>query len=239
MQEMKLSAGNLIDPSMSPYQISVTIGHFLSTHLEHTVWILGVTIRLSSYPQKKIHPIPINAANQDGAGVVHQFGPLGHIGVVMSSETAGNASPDLPMTLVAPEGQDNCSPANTNGQSQEPDDHDSSLIVLQPTTPGYSTMLPSFTHYPQGAAASVVPSSDYAYSSSAAYQQYGGAPYSSYTYGSSAPGGLLISRCRYRPTTSSTTTMAPIDAQYSDGISRNQRHPVDLLSNSLQNASIV
>ncbi|XP_055690408.1 paired box protein Pax-8 isoform X2 [Lutzomyia longipalpis] len=191
MQEMKLSAGNLIDPSMSPYQISVTIGQFLSTHLEHTVWILGVTIRLSSYPQKKIHPIPINAANQDGAGVVHQFGPLGHIGVVMSSETAGNASPDLPMTLVAPEGQDNCSPANTNGQSQEPDDHDSSLIVLQPTTPGYSTMLPSFTHYPQGAAASVVPSSDYAYSSSAAYQQYGGAPYSSYTYGSSAPGGLL------------------------------------------------
>ncbi|XP_055714408.1 paired box protein Pax-5-like [Phlebotomus papatasi] len=154
MQEMKISAGNLIDPSMSPYQIS---------------------------------------ANQE-SGVVHQFGPLSHIGVVMSTETAGNASPDLPMTLVsATDSQppDNCSPAApTNGQG-DPDDHDSSLIVLQPSTPGYSTMLPSFTHYPQGAAASVVPSSDYAYSSPGAYQQYGGAPYSSYTYGSSAPGGLL------------------------------------------------
>ncbi|XP_059609818.1 paired box protein Pax-2-A [Phlebotomus argentipes] len=122
-------------------------------------------------------------ANQEGS--VHQFASLSHI--VMSSDTAGNASPDLPMTLVAPEVSAD-PPTASNG---DPEEHDSSLIVLQPTTPGYSAMLPSFTHYPQGGATTVVPSSDYAYSSPAAYQQYGGTPYSAYSYGSNAPGGLL------------------------------------------------
>ncbi|GAB0091156.1 uncharacterized protein DMENIID0001_059660 [Sergentomyia squamirostris] len=137
------------------------------------------------------------AANQENTGAVHQFGPLSHIGVVMTTDTAGNASPDLPgMTLVAPDQGpgDTCSPSHapTNGQGNDGEpEHDSSLIVLQPTTPGYTTMLPSFSHYPQGATGSVVPSSDYGYSSPATYQQYGGSAYSSYAYSSSAPGGLL------------------------------------------------
>ncbi|XP_037942312.1 hybrid signal transduction histidine kinase I-like [Teleopsis dalmanni] len=68
------------------------------------------------------------------------------------------------------------------------------------STSSYTTMLPSFSHYSSGkfnsnlrTCGSVVPTSDYAYST-AAYQQYGGA-YGSYGYSSGS--GLLNSSYYY------------------------------------------
>ncbi|KAL1516517.1 hypothetical protein ABEB36_000425 [Hypothenemus hampei] len=94
-----------------------------------------------------------------------------------------NASPSLPLALPA-------EPPTSQAAAGSPDP--AALTVLQPSGSGqvatqhYSTMLPSFAGY-SPAGTTVVPGTDYAYST--AYSQYGTA-YGTYGYGS-ASSGLL------------------------------------------------
>ncbi|XP_018568501.1 paired box protein Pax-5 isoform X2 [Anoplophora glabripennis] len=102
-------------------------------------------------------------------------------GVVGLGAAVDGASPGLPLALPAESGSQ---PASHTG-SPDP----AALTVLQPSNGAsqhYSTMLPSFG-YSTTAGTTVVPGTDYAYST--AYSQYGAA-YGTYGYGS-ASSGLL------------------------------------------------
>ncbi|XP_017783393.1 PREDICTED: paired box protein Pax-2 isoform X2 [Nicrophorus vespilloides] len=106
-------------------------------------------------------------------------------GVVGLGSAVDGASPGLPLALPAEPGSQ---PTSHTG-SPDP----AALTVLQPSNGAsqhYSTMLPSFG-YTSGS--TVVPGSDYAYST--AYSQYGAA-YGTYGYGS-ASSGLLNSAYYY------------------------------------------
>ncbi|KAJ8936672.1 hypothetical protein NQ318_023139 [Aromia moschata] len=107
-------------------------------------------------------------------------------GVVGLGAAVDGASPGLPLALPAEPGSQ---PASHTGS---PDT--AALTVLQPSNGNqhYSTMLPSFG-YSTTAGTTVVPGTDYAYST--AYSQYGAA-YGTYGYGS-ASSGLLNSAYYY------------------------------------------
>ncbi|KAK9752922.1 Paired box domain [Popillia japonica] len=124
-------------------------------------------------------------------------------GVVGLGTTVDGASPGLPLTLPAEPGSQ---PTSHTG-SPDP----SGLTVLQPSngpSQHYSTMLPSFGYSTAGS--TVVPGSDYAYST--AYSQYGAA-YGTYGYGS-ASSGLLNSAYYYTNNDSPiTNTVAHISGQ--------------------------
>ncbi|CAH0547811.1 unnamed protein product [Brassicogethes aeneus] len=101
-------------------------------------------------------------------------------GVVGLGSAVDGASPGLPLALPAESG--GSQPTSHTG-SPDP----AALTVLQPSngsTQHYSTMLPSFGYSTAG---TVVPGTDYAYST--AYSQYGAA-YGTYGYGT-ASSGLL------------------------------------------------
>ncbi|XP_049819105.1 uncharacterized protein LOC109600805 isoform X3 [Aethina tumida] len=102
-------------------------------------------------------------------------------GVVGLGAAVDGASPGLPLALPAEPGS---LPASHTG-SPDP----AALTVLQPSNGSsqhYSTMLPSFGYSTAGT--TVVPGTDYAYST--AYSQYGAA-YGTYGYGTAASSGLL------------------------------------------------
>ncbi|XP_037051189.1 paired box protein Pax-5 isoform X3 [Bradysia coprophila] len=152
----------------------------------------------------------------------HQVTENGHTYLITMGPVADSgSSPSLPLTLDTsnngPNGAATTPGVNVNGdgnngsatqttnnnassnhnkysshEAGSPTDQ-SSLTVLQPSgTGGYSSMLPSFSHYATGGG-TVVPGTDYAYSP--AYTQYGSA-YGSYGY-SAAAGGLLNSTYYY------------------------------------------
>ncbi|XP_050312074.1 paired box protein Pax-5 isoform X3 [Anthonomus grandis grandis] len=116
-----------------------------------------------------------------------------------------NGSPSLPLALPA-------EPA-TSQAAGSPDP--AALTVLQPTGTGqvaaqhYSTMLPSFAGYSAGT--TVVPGTDYAYST--AYSQYGAA-YGTYGYGS-ASSGLLNTAYYYSNGNDLVTSTEPNAAEQS------------------------
>ncbi|XP_055858242.1 putative uncharacterized protein DDB_G0286901 isoform X2 [Episyrphus balteatus] len=127
-----------------------------------------------------------NNANDDGVGVV-------------TSQTM-NSNNNLSVNTNE-RGTSNVSPSHHHHEHQQ---DNSSLILLQPSSHssgGYSSMLPSFSHYSTGCG-SVVPTTDYAYSP--AYPQYGSA-YGSYGY--STTGGLLNTSYYYESGQNQTTAL--------------------------------
>ncbi|XP_018331909.1 paired box protein Pax-3-A isoform X4 [Agrilus planipennis] len=119
-------------------------------------------------------------------------------GVVGMGTAVDGASPGLPLAVPA---EPSSQPTSHTG-SPDP----AALTVLQPssgTSQHYSTMLPNFG-YSTGAT-TVVPGSDYAYST--AYSQYG-ATYGNYGYGS-ASSGLLNPATYYYTTNENVVNSGP------------------------------
>ncbi|XP_076263277.1 paired box protein shaven isoform X7 [Rhynchophorus ferrugineus] len=139
--------------------------------------------------------------------------------------TVENSSPSLPLAL----------PAEPTSQSGSPDP--AALTVLQPSGPGqvasqhYSTMLPSFAGY-STAGTTVVPGTDYAYST--AYSQYGAA-YGTYGYGT-ATSGLLNTAYYYTNNDIASSSHSTVNT--GNSTDQNSRSPLAATrANSLASAN--
>ncbi|XP_055922250.1 probable serine/threonine-protein kinase DDB_G0282963 isoform X2 [Eupeodes corollae] len=229
MQDMKLGTG-ILDQSLSPYNSVVENGHYATiTNLGNVVSPHAETVSSPGLPITIITSDSVVPDMQQNGGGGHlstnrnsssnnnqsdQNVGSGSSGSGVASSNANNGGDDgrggitsqtmnsnnnLSVNTTNERGNSNVSPSHQHHQQDN-----SSLILLQPSNQsggGYSSMLPSFSHYSTGCG-SVVPTTDYAYSP--AYPQYGSA-YGSYGYSTS--GGLLNTSYYYESGQNQTTTL--------------------------------
>ncbi|XP_037925394.1 paired box protein Pax-2-A isoform X2 [Hermetia illucens] len=231
MQEIKLGTG-ILDQSLSPYHTTenghtygslTNLGTVVSPHDESgSSPGLPITLVSDAIPQQQSQQQTTNStttatpnsSNECPTTVTSQHQQHDNVTIsiaVASSQQqqphshTSNHSSNLNINSSSNNTASNSTnnPSTSSATNLSPADQ-SSLIVLQPSggPSGYSSMLPSFSHYSAGNG-SVVPGSDYAYSP--AYSQYGGA-YGSYGY--CATSGLLNSTYYYDGGQNQTTTIS-------------------------------